>query len=255
MLDGKAVIRSIVALVLACTSISVTAGAYASEEVSFTASDGVSIQATFSHPKGRARVPAVILLHQLAGERYAWNALAQKLTENNYAVLAIDLRGHGDSTMFGETTRTYKDFTDADYGAMIRDVRAAAAYLRDRKDVNGDRLALIGASIGANLSLQYAAEDMQVRTVVLLSPGLNYRSLKTLPYVDGYDKRALFMVVAEGDAYSFESCRQVKEAAEQASPLKLKVYKGDDHGTALLRTHEGLDEIIIAWLLNHLVNG
>ena len=138
---------------------------------------------------------------------------------------------------------------------MIRDVRAAAAYLRDRKDVNGDRLALIGASIGANLSLQYAAEDMQVRTVVLLSPGLNYRSLKTLPYVDGYDKRALFMVVAEGDAYSFESCRQVKEAAEQASPLKLKVYKGDDHGTALLRTHEGLDEIIIAWLLNHLVNG
>jgi hypothetical protein len=33
------------------------------------------------------------------------------------------------------------------------------------------------------------------------------------------------------------------------------VYKGDDHGTALLRAHEGLGEIIVAWLLNHLVNG
>ena len=255
MLDRQAVLRSILALVLACAAVSVATGAIALEEVSFTTSDSVSIQAAYSHPKGRARVPAVILLHQLAGERYAWNALAQKLVGNNYAVLAIDLRGHGDSTAFGESTRTYKDFSDADYGAMIRDVRAAAAYLRGRKDVNGDRLAVIGASIGANLSLQYAAEDMQVRTVVMLSPGLNYRSLKTLPYIEGYDKRALFMIVAEGDAYSCESCWQIEEAAGMASPLKLKVYKGDDHGTALLRTHEGLDEIIIAWLLNHLVNG
>ncbi|MCD6283372.1 alpha/beta fold hydrolase [bacterium] len=255
MLDPKAVLRSILALALACGAAFTATGANASEEVSFTTSDGVSIQATFSHPKGRARVPAVILLHQLGGDRHAWNALAHKLTGNNYAVLAIDLRGHGGSTAFGESTRTYKDFSDADYSAMIKDVRAAAAYLRGRKDVNGGRLAVIGASIGANLSLQYAAEDMQVRTVVMLSPGLNYRSLKTLPYVETYDKRALFMVVAEGDAYSYESCRKIKEAARLASPLKLKVYKGGDHGTALLRTHEGLDEIIIAWLLNHLVNG
>lgn len=255
MLDRKAVLRTILALVLACAAAFMATGANASEEVSFTTSDNISIRATFSHPQGRAQVPAVILLHQLAGERHAWNTLAQKLVGNNYAVLAIDLRGHGDSTAFGESTRTYKDFTDADYGAMIRDVRAAAAYLRSRKDVNGDRLALIGASIGANLSLQYAAEDMQVRTVVMLSPGLNYRSLKTLPYVESYDMRALFLVVAEGDAYSYESSRQIKEAADLASPLKLKVYQGDDHGIALLRTHEGLDEIIIAWLLNHLVNG
>jgi len=255
MVDRKAVLRSMLALALACAAAFMATGANALEELSFTTSDNISIQATFSHPKGRAQVPAVILLHQLAGERHAWNALVQKLTENNYAVLAIDLRGHGGSTAFGESTRTYKDFADADYGAMIRDVRAAAAYLRGRKDVNGDRLAVIGASIGANLSLQYAAEDMQVRTAVMLSPGLNYRSLKTLPYIESYDKRALFLVVAEGDTYSYESCQQIKEAAEQASPLKLKVYKGDDHGTALLRTHEGLDEIIIAWLLNHLVNG
>jgi dienelactone hydrolase len=255
MLNGKAVVGSILALALVCAAIPVATVANASEEVSFTTSDNISIQATFSHPKGRARVPAVILLHQLAGERYAWNALAQKLTKNNYAVLAIDLRGHGDSTVFGESSRTYKEFADADYGAMIRDVRAAAAYLRGRKDVNGDRLAVVGASIGANLALQYAAEDMQVRTVVMLSPGLNYRSLKILPYIEGYDKRALFMVVAEGDVYSYESCRQIKEAAEMASPIKLKAYRGDDHGTDLLRTHEGLDEIIIAWLLNHLVNG
>jgi dienelactone hydrolase len=255
MLDRKAVLCSTLALVLACAAAFIATGANASEEVSFTTSDDISIQATFSHPKGRARVPAVILLHQLAGERHAWNALAQKLVGNNYVVLAIDLRGHGDSTAFGESTRTYKDFADADYGAMIRDVRAAAEYLRGRKDVNGDRLAVIGASIGANLSLQYASEDMQVRTVVMLSPGLNYRSLKTLPYIESYDKRALFLVVAEGDTYSYESCRQIEEAADLASPLKLKVYKGDDHGTALLRTHEGLDEIIIAWLLNHLVNG
>jgi predicted alpha/beta superfamily hydrolase len=40
-----------------------------------------------------------------------------------------------------------------------------------------DRQFLIGASIGANLSFQFLSENPQVKAIVLLSPGLNYRGV------------------------------------------------------------------------------
>ncbi len=224
------------------------------EQVTFTTSDGVTISATLHHPSPGTRVPCVILLHQNKSDRSSWAQLIPLLLQNNYAALALDLRGHGASTNFGGRTRTFADFTDADYAAMINDVRAAANYLHNRKDINGGRLGLIGASIGANLALQYASEDRTVRTVIMLSPGLDYRSLEVVPYLDAYDRRALFMIVSQGDAYSYNSCLEIKKEATIASPLKLKVYDGDVHGTGLLAAHKGLDAIFIAWLLNHLVN-
>jgi dienelactone hydrolase len=227
---------------------------YTTDKVSFATSDGVAISASFYHPSGGAKLPAVILLHQNKSDRSSWAQLVPKLMQNNYCALAIDLRGHGASTSFGGKTRTFADFTDADYSAMINDVRAAVEWLRKRKDVNGDRLGIIGASIGANLAMQYAAEDRTVRTVIMMSPGLNYRSLEVLPYLDAYDKRALFMVVSQGDDYSYQSCLSIKKEATKASPLKLKVYDGKVHGTGLFDAHMGLDEIFVAWLLNHLVN-
>jgi len=226
----------------------------AEETVRFQTEDGVTVVGSLYEPAGGGRFPAVIALHQLGSDRHSWDPLARKLTANNYIVLAIDLRGHGESTSFSGSTRAYKGFTDDDYRKMILDVRAATAYLRGRKNVNAERFAVVGASIGANLALQYAAEDRKVRTAVLLSPGLDYRGLKTLPYMKEYDKRALFMIVAEDDTYSYNSCQELLANRELASPLKLKVAYGPAHGTTLLSAHEGLDEIIIAWLLNHLVN-
>jgi dienelactone hydrolase len=227
---------------------------YTTDQVSFATSDGVTISASFYHPAGGAKLPAVILLHQNKSDRSSWAQLVPKLMANNYCALALDLRGHGASTNFSGRTRVVADFTDADYSAMINDVRAAAQWLSRRKDVNAGRLGIVGASIGANLAMQYAAEDRNVRTVIMMSPGLNYRSLEVLPYLDAYDKRALFMVVSQGDDYSYQSCLTIKKEATKASPLKLKVYDGTVHGTGLFDAHIGLDEIFVAWLLNHLVN-
>jgi dienelactone hydrolase len=244
----------LVTAALICALLAAPGIASAADEISFQTDDGVTIKANLFLPKGAKPVPAVLLLHQLGSSKSAWNAFAEKLTKNSYAVLALDLRGHGGSTDFSGKERDYKSFTDADYAAVIRDVEAAAKYLKSRKDINGGRLAVVGASIGANLAFQYAAEDKTVRTVIMLSPGLNYRGLEVLPYTTGFSTRALFLITSEGDKYSCESCQKLKQAATLASPIKLKVYAGTMHGTDLLLAQEGLDEIMIAWLLNHLVN-
>src|SRR5687767_13271715 len=66
--------------------------------VTFVTSDGVTIGATL-RPGGDRRAPAVILVHQLATDREEWAPVIAKLAEPpGLTVLAIDLRGHGEST-------------------------------------------------------------------------------------------------------------------------------------------------------------
>jgi len=228
----------------------------AAEKIEFTTDDGVTIHGNFFVPeKVKSPVPGILLLHQLGRDKSSWNAFAIKLQETRYAVLAIDLRGHGGSVNFGEKIRRYPGFSQKDWLAMIEDVRAAATYLKSRKEVNGDRIAVIGESIGANLAFAYAAEDRQVRTTVLLSPGVNYHGLLLQPFVKGYDKRSLFILTSEDDEYSCASSRKLAKWTGLADPLKLKVYRGSRHGTDLFLAHAGLDAIIIAWLENNLPNG
>src|SRR5277367_45651 len=49
-------------------------------------------------PKPAAeRPPAVVLVHGFTGDRVLMSGLARRLAENGYAVLAIDVHGHGEN--------------------------------------------------------------------------------------------------------------------------------------------------------------
>ncbi len=253
---NRSIFRALLAGSLLLSVLVSTGAENAGERISFSTEDGVTIVGTYYSPSnGSAKVPAILLLHQLGRDRSTFEPLIPALLNEKYAVLALDLRGHGESTVKGEETISYKDFSDADFASMLKDVEAGVRFLKGRRGVRGDRIGVIGASIGANLALEYAAEDRAVRTVILLSPGLNYRGLETAPFLKPYDKRALFLVAAEGDAYSAQSSKKLKELATLASPCKLKLYEGKSHGTDILATEKGLSAIIVAWLQNHLPNG
>ena len=49
-------------------------------------------------PPPAVRYPTVILLHSLNGTHRDWRQFPNHLVKNGYAVLAFDLRGHGNST-------------------------------------------------------------------------------------------------------------------------------------------------------------
>ena len=65
--------------------------------VTFATEDGVEIVADYYAPTGPAAAPVVILLHMYRSDRAAWKPLMPALHEAGFAVLAIDMRGHGDS--------------------------------------------------------------------------------------------------------------------------------------------------------------
>lgn len=197
--------------------------------------------------------PGVICLPMRGHDKSTYGALAPKLVEEGYAVIAIDFRGHGE-TLDPENRPVPLDaLTEADYQHMLRDVAAAHQYLDDQPQVDGERVGIVGASIGANLAIIYAAADLRVRTVVALSPGLDYKGLRPTEALEGFSTRALYLAAARGDKYSYDSCLALKEAATLADPVSLREFAGKDHGTNLLKAHPGFDDTIASgWLLNHL---
>ena len=64
----------------------------------YTAGDGAIINGTF-YPALSKNQPTVYLVHDIGSRRTVWNEYALELQKEDYNVLAIDLRGHGSSTL------------------------------------------------------------------------------------------------------------------------------------------------------------
>ena len=169
----------------------------AAQIVSFQTSDRWMIAATYRAARpGRA---TVVLIHGVAASRLEWETFAKRLAEKGVGTLAVDLRGHGGSTMgpAGATDFAGFDTTNSWPGA-VEDLRAAAFWLKG-KGIPESKIAFGGASIGANLASLAAAESPKTPFLLLLSPSDDYRgvrlmgrrNLKTLAAASLTDQRAL----------------------------------------------------------------
>lgn len=226
------------------------------ESVNFKTADGVKIFGTFYRPEKlkMSKVPVVLLLHQVSGARGDYSMLVPHLMAEGFTALAIDFRGHGESLQYNGTVRTWEEFNDADFKAMSNDIVSAIHYLETRPDVNVDRIAIIGASIGANLALNYAVTDKRVRTLILMSPSLNYHNVYTEDAAKRYGTRAVLVTACRDDQPSGTETQTLFSVLESvAHPSKLKLYDGQQHGTQILNGGFGFDMIVMAWLSNNLM--
>ena len=180
----------------------------------------------------KANGNSVILLHQLGKTKESWSNFAEYLQKNNYDVLALDLRGHG------ESDGNLNKFKEQDFNNMEKDVKAAVAYLKK------DKLAIIGASIGGNLALNYGSKDNDVKAIIMLSPGLDYRGLNTEINANKYNKNSL-IIVSQEDSYSYTSSNTLLSLLK--GNKQIKVYNNIGHGTNMFVNKE-LNKVILDWL-------
>ncbi|MBI2575202.1 alpha/beta fold hydrolase [Candidatus Woesearchaeota archaeon] len=204
---------------------------------SFVTDDGFEIKGNYYRAEGSK---SVLLLHMLGKDRYDYNVLAQQLQEAGFNVLAIDFRGHGSSTSKRGAETSYKSFSEEDFGSMAEDAAAAKRFLAGR---NKTMDAIVGASIGANVALKYAASDDDVRTIVLLSPGENYRGILMAGYAQAFTK-PVFMAASEEDRYSADSARKLNTLLTGKKELRMLVGRG--HGTDMLGPD--IEAQIAAWI-------
>jgi hypothetical protein len=148
---------------------------FTAEEVTVEAK-GFKLAGTLLIPTtGKPPYPAVITITgsgqqtrdeylPLAGlEKYRpFRQIAEALATRGIAVLRVDDRGVGQSG----GRDTLKTSTSADFAD---DVRAQVSFLRTRKEIDPNRIALIGHSEGGMIAPMVAAADSRISAIVLMA--------------------------------------------------------------------------------------
>jgi len=223
------------------------------EQVSFETADGVTIVADYyaaALPAGQ-KAPVAILLHMYPSDRTSWRSFAPKLVKKGIAALAIDLRGHGlsvkpDDMKLAER-RKKKD--SRLYNTMDRDVSAAYQWLAGRGDVDLTRLAVVGASVGCSVAIDYARLDRSVDVVVCLSPGTNYLGVKSTDHIAKYGDRPILLMAGQVEQ---DDCATLGKLTGKAT---IKIYpmadrsRFDMHGTNLLAQAGEAEKVALDFLL------
>jgi alpha-beta hydrolase superfamily lysophospholipase len=134
-------------------------------DVTIPTADGLCLPGWFMPAPGPGPGPAVVLVHGWESARDRTLPHAQFLRAAGYAVLAIDVRGHGANGPEALPISVAEFATDA---------RAAVAWLAGRDDIGP--IAVLGHSMGAAGALVAAASDPVIAAVVALStPAGPYR--------------------------------------------------------------------------------
>ena len=131
------------------------------EEVEFTTNDGLRLKGWYIRSRNGA---AVISFPGRASSQKR----AKLLARHGYGVLVFDRRGEGESegdpNLFGWEGE--------------RDVHAAVEFLRNRPEVDPDRIGGIGLSVGGEMMIEAAAESEALRAIV--SEGASARSVRDI---------------------------------------------------------------------------
>jgi pimeloyl-ACP methyl ester carboxylesterase len=217
------------------------------QKVSFITKDGVTIVANY-YPNKSAKF-AGILVHMRPKTKESFDDLAKFLQKQGYTLLALDLRGHGESTESIKGKLDYNKFSEAEEKESINDLVSASLFL-EKEGYPKDKQFLIGASIGANLSFQFLSENPQVKAVILLSPGLNYRGV----ILENFKKEGLgekiFVISALDDEPAYVAGRTLKSWYPNLNYLE---FPSGGHGTNLLNVYPNLYEKILIFIRERLV--
>lgn len=128
-------------------------------EATFTSADGLTLRGWFLPPPESVETPApvVVFLHGLAADRTQHLREAKLFHDQGYAALVFDMRNHGHS----DGDRTSMGLFEAD------DAVAAVSYAAEQPEVDPDRIALYGHSMGGATAILATARLPQVKALIV----------------------------------------------------------------------------------------
>jgi dienelactone hydrolase len=239
--------------ILLCLPALLSAAQPVIRDMSLTTPDGFVLTGTLTVPPQPGRRPVVILVHQFQADRSGWKPLADLLNAKGVATLALDLRGHGQSTWkAGQTVAVTPDFLASGqavgFDRIPADLTQVAAWVRRQPSIDPRRLALAGSSLGAFASL-LAAPDLHPVAVLVLSPAGNGA------FGDDAGARMVRAVDQAHAAVLVMAAQDDQEAADNARAIKdvfgvwARIVPGKDHGFAFFPSEAG---IMAGWLTEYL---
>ena len=146
---------------------------YDEQELTFSNNEAnITLSGTLTLPKGDGKYPAVVLVtgsgpqdrdEALFGHK-PFLVIADYLTKNGIAVLRYDDRG------FGKSTGKFSSALTTDF---VTDALSAVEYLKTRKEINPNKIGIIGHSEGGMIAPLAASNSDDVKFIVMLAgPGM-----------------------------------------------------------------------------------
>lgn len=227
----------ILTLFLLFTNNSVfSAQTFAKKDLSVQAVDKFNIKATLTYPKikGQFDYKTVVLLHSIGTNSTWWEDLPNRLLQDGFAVLTIDLRGHGKSVYNPKLNKvSWKSLTNTSFKKYPSDVTSVMNYIdREYPKLHFfDNWAIVGSDIGGSAGI-IAADNYKnnPKTIVLLSPVVQTRGLYIPVHIAQLDNVDFLSVSCETDASAIEAQKYLKKFAQN----EFTTYTSKSNGTGMI---------------------
>jgi dienelactone hydrolase len=121
--------------------------------------DGFESPAYVRLPRGATRPPVVLIIPGLGMVKEHGDFPSEVVLERGLAAMIVDLPGQGES----------REHFTMDQASAVSLITAAIDHLLGRPDVDGQRLGVIGTSMGAAAAMLAAAGDRRIRALVEIS--------------------------------------------------------------------------------------
>lgn len=179
--------------------------------------------------------PTVILLHQLYTNRTSWESVTEVLLGAHYNVLAVDLRGYGESS------------GSINWHKAVGDTQLWFDWLRTEAGVRGDAISTMGSSMGSTLAIVGCANDALCKTSIAISPGWDYYGIILGDALSiGMKDRPMMILYAERDRWPALGMPEIEEVA--TGLLEINTFPANAHGMDVLKQHEETLPLILSWL-------
>jgi hypothetical protein len=213
--------------------------------------DNVPIAASYYPSQLGPNAPVILLVHEKGHGRSSKDfedpiddikgqSFAEHLQEQDFAVLLLDLRGHGGNPRHEVSARQWQ--------SMGNDLQTAYYFLVDRnnrRELNIAKLGVLGLGDAANLAATWVAQSggvasegrvSDVGALALLSPVDDAQGLRLSPTIGLLAPRVpIAVLVGQKDALSINAVRDTKPIVERQQRSKVVQFDTTLHGYKLLR--------------------
>ena len=215
--------------------------------VTFLTDDSVHLRGTYWDPRENGHT-SVLLLHDFRSDRSIWDPYIAAFRSRGWGVLAVDLRGHGESVRQDMRADLLQP-SDADVRSPLSypgDVRASLAFLARQPKSDAGRLATIGVGLGSDLAYAASGRGWGSASTVLIS--LDEDRARELAGNGPFAPRSIYLLYGADDALSAGAVPSFLHSA--SFPVEAHAYDGTS-STGMTLFNEKNPEILarsIAWI-------
>ena len=219
-----------------------------SKDETLETKDGVKLAITYYPSASKEHALPVVILHDHQDSRVAYDSIARQLQQpqgedgESFAVVTVDLRGHGGSTKQKLRDGTTRELDAAklkksDFEAMVGyDMEAVRTFLvgkNDKGEINLNELSIVGVGLGASVGTIWASRDwavppltvgkqgQDVKALVLVSPRWKNKGLliqQALRQPGVQREVALLMIYGRDNSKVRSDVRRIKKQVEKYHP-------------------------------------